>query len=176
MKKIGRILAYVLGGFLILGFFLPGKTKVERSLVIQATPKTLFEQAYFFENWRNWSPWFARDTQAAIQISPPFARGLGATYTWDSAKKELGKGQITVLDTLSHEKIQYQILLDNRTEIGAQFKLKAQDSLKTQATWLLEMDHGLSPISRWFGLIAPYFIAPDYEQSLQNLAKTTAEK
>jgi Polyketide cyclase / dehydrase and lipid transport len=163
LKWIGTAIALFIAG----GFFMPGMTHVERSIDINAPSAAVFNQINEFKNWVNWSPWYKLDPKMALTYSQPSA-GIGAKYNWASENKDLGKGQMTILDTKTNEKVQIKLLFDNHESL-VDFKLVAKDSLSTQVTWNMNIDNGLNPLSRWVGLGMDKFMGPDFEKGLADI-------
>lgn len=164
LKWIGILIAVIAIG----GFFMPGTTHVERSIDINAPAANVFQQITEFKNWVNWSPWYKMDPNMSIKYSEP-SSGIGASYTWASEKKELGKGKITLLDEKANEKVHLKLAYDGRSESFIDFKLMPKDSTATKVMWTMDMDNGLNPFSRWMGLMMDTFLGPDFEKGLANM-------
>lgn len=57
MKTLKRILIGILAIIVLLvivAFFLPSKAYVERSIVINAVPRIVFDQVNTLKNWEKW--------------------------------------------------------------------------------------------------------------------------
>ena len=173
--SIGTKILTVVTLIVAIGFFLPGITRLERTANIAAPTQTVFEQINDLKNWKNWSPWFQLDPAMRIQYSQPSSVGVGAYYTWASENKNLGKGKLTILDAKPLENVHCNLDFDGMGASFSDFKLIAKDSLNTQITWSFEKDHGLNPLSRWFGIFMNSALGPDYDKGLVNI-KAVCEK
>lgn len=175
LKKILRfvlILAIVvIGG----GFLMPGTSHVERQTDINAPAAVVFDQLNELKNWNNWSPWAKLDPNVKMTYSQPSSAGIGAFYTWASQQSNVGEGKMTILDAKPNELLHYRMDFKGANEAFADFRLTAKDSTSTHLVWTFDTDHGLNPISRWFGLMFEKLIAPDYEKGLATL-KANLEK
>lgn len=109
-KKILIGLAVFAGLVLVfLGYvaLLPPDFRIERSATIAAPPEIVFGQVNDFHKWEHWSPWAKLDPQARNTFEGPSA-GKGAKFKW-SGNDEVGEGQMTILDSVPHEKITIQL-------------------------------------------------------------------
>ena len=173
--RILRWLLYVIGGFIAVGFFLPGTTHVVRSTEINAPVVTVFNQVNELKNWYDWSPWAKLDPNTKWDYSQP-SSGLGAFYTWKSDKRDVGNGTLTVTDMKSNESIRCKMDFEGMGSSNSGFKFTAKDSTHTVVDWSFDTDHGMNPLMRWMGFtVMDKAIATDYEKGLVNL-KTVAEK
>jgi effector-binding domain-containing protein len=172
MKTVRRILLIILIVALtiaVTGFLLPRKVSVERKMVMNASPGSIFEQINTLKNWVKWSPWLRMDTTMELSFTGP-EKGIGASYNWKSDDRNVGKGSLTILGSVPFDSI--LILMDygvNGKSTG-KFILE-KDFHNTSVTWYVESDLGMNPISRWFGLFLDRMVGPDLEKGLSNLYK-----
>jgi len=177
MIKLRRLLLMLLGialAFVITGFLLPGKVRLERSLLINASPSSIFEQVNTLKNWEKWSPWSKNITLMKIKYSGPES-GKGARLTWDSPDKNINSGYLSILYSVPFDSL--MVLMDygaNGKTAGKFVFTKVNDS--TRVTWRIESNIGLNPISRWFGLFINRMVGPDIEGGLLQLAEIVEEK
>jgi Polyketide cyclase / dehydrase and lipid transport len=162
LKKIGLFLAI----FIAIGFFMPGTTRIERSIAINAPATSIFTQINEFKNWGNWSPWHKMDPNMTLKFSEPSA-SVGANYTWASQK--MGNGKVTLLDEKVNEKAHFKLEFEGQGESSVDFNLLAKDSTATNVSWIMTTDNGLNPIKRWFGLVMEKMMAPDFEKGLADM-------
>jgi hypothetical protein len=101
MKIFRRILFIILCIALVLiaiGFMLPRKIHVERSLSISASQKTIFNQVNTLKSWVKWLPWLLSDTSMQLVYSGPES-GVGATLKWTSSDKNVGNGSVSIISS-----------------------------------------------------------------------------
>ncbi len=80
MKTFKKILLGLLAFIvvvLIVGFFLPRKTHVERSAEISASPEVVYDQVNNLKNWVTWSPWHHLDPKMKMEYFGPESGQLG---------------------------------------------------------------------------------------------------
>lgn len=172
MKILKRVLIFIVA-IIAIGFLMPGTTHVERSIEIHAPAPKIYEQINELKNWTNWSPWAKLDPNTVWHYSEP-SSGTGAYYTWESSKKEVGSGKLTLLEAKPYELIRYKMEFKDMGESLADFKFSAKDSTSTKVVWSFDNDNGLNPFQRWIGLFMDKLLGPDFEKGLANL-KANAE-
>jgi effector-binding domain-containing protein len=176
MKILRRILFIILCIVLLIlsvGFLLPRKVHVERSLLISATPKSIFYQINTLKNWEKWSPWLQMDTTVKLIYSGP-GSGTGATYAWISNNKSIGNGSLSIISSIPYDSIQLIMDYGENGKSTGRFVLQ-NESQNTKVTWSLDSDLGMNPLSRWFGLFSDHMIGPDLERGLSRLDQLLAD-
>lgn len=166
-----KILKRILIGILIIigiGFFMPGKTHVERNIEINAPIAQVYDQVNELKNWMNWSPWAKLDPNTIWKYSEP-SSGVGSYYTWASQVKNVGNGKMTVLETKQNELVNCKMEFEGMGESFADFKFMAKDSTSTRVVWSFNNDNGINPFQRWMGLFMDKLLGPDFEKGLANL-------
>lgn len=88
---VGGIIALVV----ILMLVMPGHSKVECSIEINAPVDKAYAQVIDLKKWEGWSPWYKMDPNAKREFSDP-ASGLNAWMKWDSKNKNVSQGKMTI--------------------------------------------------------------------------------
>jgi len=170
MKIFRRVLFIILCialAIIAIGFILPRKIHVERSLLISASQKTIFHQVNTLKNWIKWSPWLQMDTSMQLIFSGPES-GVGAELKWVSSDKNVGNGSITIISSILSDSLEVVFdFADKGKSTGKFFFLK--EGKNTNVISSIESDLGMNPVSRWFGLFSDRLIGKDLEKSLFNL-------
>lgn len=66
---------------IVVGFFLSNEFRVERSLVMQASPDAVYELVGDLEKWPIWGPW--KDADEALKVTlGEQTQGVGASQSW----------------------------------------------------------------------------------------------
>jgi uncharacterized protein YndB with AHSA1/START domain len=159
-----------------LGFVLPDKAHVERSVVINAPPEKVFALISDFNQWRRWSPWADLDPNTVYEIS---GSGVGHRMSWRSADPNVGAGvqTVTAIETPSR--------LVTHLEFGDMGKADATMTLTpegeaTKVVWSLDskMREGvpvwMQPMATYMGFFMDGMVGRDYEKGLAKL-KAAAE-
>ena len=175
MKIIQWTLA-VLGAVVLLlvaaGFLIPSSFKVERSAVINATPKKIYDLVVEPRQWAKWSVWNQRDPNMKITYTgPPF--GMGAKWEWVS--KTEGSGSMEFTRVEPDRAVEYSLSFPeyNMRSAGA-IRLEPSGSA-TKVTWNNAGDVGGNPLKHYLTLMMDRMVGPDFEGGLANL-KALAEK
>ena len=163
---VGLFLLVVLGGFI-----LPSQVQVERSIVINASPATIFPVVSDLSVWSSWSPWAKMDPDMALIID---GKGVGQTMRWQSEDPMVGIGtqEITTLDTPNY--VQTHLNFGQQGEADAAFQLTPQDK-GTLVSWTLNTDMRagvprlMQPFSTYLRFVLDSAVGQDYEAGLANL-------
>ena len=81
----------------------PNAFRVERAIVIDAPPATVFEFLDDPRRQSEWSPWDKKDpTMRKIYSGAP--KGVGAVYEWDG-NKNIGAGRLEIVEVIAPSKV-----------------------------------------------------------------------
>jgi uncharacterized protein YndB with AHSA1/START domain len=172
LKTLIRGLLFFAILFGVVGMILPKATHVEREVVVARPAAEVFAMLNSFRRFNEWSPWFARDPKADYTYTGP-AAGVGASMRWVSQQSDVGSGQQTIMESKAPTQIVVKLEFEGQSDARATYTLTPQDG-GTRVVWAFDTEHGLNPLSRWFGLLFDRLIGPDYEQGLSKL-KTVME-
>lgn len=175
--KILKIIIYVILAIVLLAvvisFFLPAKTEIERSIVINAPAERIFAEVNDLKKWPNWSPWNEMDTSMTMTYADKTA-GEGASYSWVGDPNITGTGELSITESRQNEYIETDLDFGQQGTAIAYYTFEDAGE-GTKVTWGFETEHGWNPLSRWMGavLIAP-MLGSTFEDGLENL-KTHVE-
>lgn len=169
LKGIGLALAGLVVLLVVVGFFLPSKVHVERSLVIAAPPSTVYPLVSGFKRFNEFSPWYARDPNTAYVYDGPDS-GVGAKMTWKSSHPQVGNGIQEVTEARQDTFVKSTLDFEGQGRSEATWTL-APEGEGTKVIWGLDSDFGSNLIGRYFGLNFDSMIGPDYEKGLAGLKK-----
>ena len=165
MKKI----LWSSGGFVLLlivvGMFLPSRTRIENDILIDARVATIFALLNDFRQVSKWSPILEGDPNAQIDFSGP-QRGVGAGVAWNG--HIIGQGRQTILESVPYERISVQIELGDQSPATATFSLSSEDDM-TRVSWQHETGHGFDLVGRYFGLLRGPVFGRQQEAGLARL-------
>jgi effector-binding domain-containing protein/uncharacterized protein YndB with AHSA1/START domain len=182
-----RVLKVLLGLVLVLvlvfvgvGWFLPDRVHVERSVLIEREAAVVFDVLDDFDQFSAWSPWAEMDPSATYDYSGP-GEGVGATMRW-SGNEQVGSGTQQIIEAVPNERVVTALDFGEMGRGIATFRLEARDGA-TQVTWGFDTDFEGDLAGRWFGLFFDQMLGPDYEKGLTKLkalveslpARATAE-
>ncbi|RDX38210.1 hypothetical protein DZA50_00700 [Kangiella sp. HD9-110m-PIT-SAG07] len=154
---------------IIVGFFLPQTTHVERSITINASQDTVFQQVNTFDDFNSWSPWHKMDPSAMYEYSGPDS-GVGAKMSWESDNAQLGTGSQEIVESTYPKFVKTELLFGDDPNPGyATFELEELAPRETKVTWSFEADFGNNIIGRYFGLFMDGMLGSTYEEGLQAL-------
>lgn len=146
------------------GFFLPSARHIERSHTYAAPQRDVYALISTMSAWAKWSPWDRMDTtMKKTLVGPP--SGVGAGYTWTS--EDMGDGRLTVV-AADATHLACDLEFGGQPPARANF-LFAPDGKGTKVTWTLDVDAGLNPYKRIFGLFLDKMVGTDFENGLNNI-------
>lgn len=167
LAVIGAIvLAAVVGGF-----FIPSSFLVNRSIIVHAPPKKVYDLVVEPKQWTRWSEWNRRDPDMKIIYKgPPF--GIGAHWEWVS--KSEGTGSMDITRVEPDRLVEYSLVFND-------FNLKSTGMIKfdpvgngTVVSWTNSGDVGGNPLKHYLALMMDRMVGPDFDAGLVNL-KAVAE-
>ncbi len=175
MSVLKKLLLGVVVFFVVcvaVGFVLPRTAHVERSIVINAKPVTVFTVLNGFRQFNRWSPWAEYDPDMKLSFEGP-ATGVGAKYGW-AGNDQVGSGRQEILESTPYSRIKIKLVFGEFPgDFVALYTLEPENE-GTRITWAFDADYGNSVMGRYFGLLSDSMLGPDYEKGLSML-KTFAE-
>lgn len=171
LRKMLLGLAGVVVVLVALGFVLPDKAHVERSVVINAPQEKVYALVADLNAVDAWSPWREHDPAMTTAIA---GTGVGQKQTWES--KKLGNGSQEIAALAPPSRVDYAL------DFGAQGAARAAITLEpvaegTRAVWSFDsnMRKGvpvyMQPLSTYLGFFMDGMIGEDYEKGLANLKR-----
>ena len=167
MKKlvigIGALVLLVVVGAMV---FLPRFVPVERKLVINTSPETVYPHLVNLEEWQKWNPWGAKDPGMKISYGDK-KEGEGASYSWVSESQ--GSGSMTISKAVEPTRLETDLDFGAQGKAKAHFELKSVPENQTEVIWHMDADMGNNPVGRIFGTQMDAMIGPDFEDGLNRL-------
>jgi uncharacterized protein YndB with AHSA1/START domain len=173
-----RVLKYILIGLVALvvlvlavGFALPAKYHVERSLEIKAPAERVYGLVSDPKQWATWAVWNKRDPAMKVAYSGA-PSGAGAKWSWESKTEGSGEMEFTRADP--PKLIGYKLYFPDfgTTATGTLVLVPAGEG--TRITWSNDGDMGGNPLMHYFALFMDKMVGPDFEAGLWGL-KARAE-
>ena len=168
LLRIAVALALVVLLLVGVGFLLPSRYHVERSVEIGAPPAKIYALLADPREWKKWTIWNRRDPGMKMAYGGP-PSGTGAKWSWVSQTE--GSGAMEFTEARQDERIAYRLSFPEfgMESSGAVTLVPAGD--KVRVTWTNEGDLGLNPMSRWFGLTLDRVVGADFSAGLANLKR-----
>ena len=173
LKNLAKLIALLIVLLLVTAMFLPAKTHVERSVVINAKPQLIYEYVQDFKKFNQWSPWAAIDRNTQYTYSEP-SFGVGAHMSWQSDHPDVGSGAQKILSVTPNQYVEVELDFGDMGIANANYVLIPLGDT-TKVTWNFDDDNGYNPVARLFGVMMDGMLGPVYENGLAAL-KTVVEK
>ena len=156
----------------IIGFLMPSKYTVSRSIAINAPAEKVYALIRSPLDWPRWTVWNQRDPAMRITYSGP-PSGAGARWSWESKTEGAGSMEFTAAEP--NRRIEYSLVFP-------EFDMRSRGALTllpegngTRVTWTAAGDTGANPYMHYFAALMDRMVGPDFEGGLANL-KALAEK
>jgi effector-binding domain-containing protein len=150
LKKILIGLAVVIVALLLIGFLLPGKMEVSRSIAVNAPVENVFDEFNDLKKWQEWQYWNTLEKPGEMTLTfGDKTVGTGAWYSWDG--KNTGKGKITIIESVPNKSVASDIEFTGSGTAKGLYTVEPEGE-GTKATMNFTFDNGMNPIGRWFSL------------------------
>jgi hypothetical protein len=172
MKKVLYVILSILVLYFILCLVGPSEGKVERSISINAPAEVvksaLTDNKIFHEKW---SPWTEKDP--AMKVSYKGAAGqVGQKMSWESDKKEVGKGNMTI-EAITADSVVQKLHFDGMGDSKVYFVSKGENNA-TNVTWGMQSKTPFMFRAMMLFMNMDKMVGPDFEKGLVKL-KTYVE-
>ncbi len=147
IRKILFILAGLIALLVLIGFVLPAKLEISRSVTIQAPVPTVFEEINNLERWEQWQYWNTLDPDMKITYGDK-KEGTGASYSWTGPK--LGEGSLAITESIPDKSITIEMKFSDSPASG--FYSVEPEGENTKLNFNFTNDAGMNPIGRWMNV------------------------
>ena len=175
LKWIGIILLVVIVVGLIASLIMPKKVEAEATVMINASPETVWPLMSSLRAANEWSPWMEMDTTSTVTFSgEPGA--VGEKQMWEG-NEDMGKGEMEIVAVEPMKKVETKLHFIEPREGGADAWLTMEpDGEGTKVSWGFSMDAGvpfnlLMAVSGMKGMIKK-----DYQKGLNKLKEMAEAK
>src|SRR6185312_376188 len=106
LEVIAIVVVFLATAILILAAARSGDLHVERSQIIRASPRTIFDLIDDLKAWEAWTPYDPAPGMQKTYSGP--ARGQGATYSW-AGNRQAGQSSITITRSVPYSRIAFDL-------------------------------------------------------------------
>jgi len=141
IKQLLIVVVIIIGIIGIRAATRPDSFRVERSIMIAASPEKIFPLINDFHNFGRWSPWEKLDTTMKRSITGPVS-GPGAVYEW-SGNTKAGAGRMQIMQSTPSTRVLTKVtfLEPIASESMSEYTLSPTGD-STKVTWAM---YGPSP-------------------------------
>lgn len=173
LKKVGLpVLVFVILVAMI-GFLLPSRWRVERSVTVGAPPPWVFAVVSSPRTWPEWTAWNKDlDPQATWSFEGPES-GVGALMKWRGPMA--GVGELQIVESEDQKRIAFTITMaEDAFKAHGKFLFEPASG-GTRVTWVDEGDLGMNPFVRYFGLRMDSAMGQELDKRLATLKRHVEE-
>jgi effector-binding domain-containing protein len=147
VKKILLVIAGLIVLLLLVGFVLPAKLEVSKSVTINAPASAVFDEINDLKRWETWQYWNTLDPEMKITYGEKTV-GTGASYSWEGPK--LGDGNLTLNESVPDKSISIAMEFGGNPSTGL-YALESNGE-NTNLNLNFYKDAGMNPIGRWINV------------------------
>lgn len=174
LKKILIGLAVLIVALLLIGFLLPGKMQVTRSMTVNTSVENVFDEFNDLKKWQEWQYWNTLESPGDMNLTfGEKTAGTGAWYSWDG--KKTGKGKITITESIPNKTVASDIEFTGSGTAKGLYSVEP-DGEGTKATMDFTFDNGMNPIGRWFSLFMKGEIEKAFDFGLARIKERAEAK
>lgn len=169
-------LAIVFVLFLVVGVFLPSSRFISEKIETNRKIGIVYDTLNSFKRFKDWNAIAMRDPSMPMTLSGPES-GVGATFSFESEKPQVGKGSWKIVESVQNEKIVIDVDNDAKgSDKRVQFLLKptGNNDRNVEITQTYKVDYGWDLLGRYAGLYVRSHVGDDMQYSLGKLATLLA--
>lgn len=173
-RLLFRTLLVLLILLVVIGFLLPSRAEVERSIVIDAPPSKIFPELNGMRAFHAWSPWSEMDPDTSYEFDGP-EQGVGSRMRWASGDAQVGEGSQEITVSLPDSRVDTQLEFGDKGSGTASFVLEPQGPA-TLVRWQFSTQFGWDLFGRYVGLMMDNMIGASYDKGLRTLKDRVENK
>jgi hypothetical protein len=156
------------------------KSHLERSVVINGAPSSVYEEIASLKNFNTWSPWTEIDPDAKFTFEGPEI-GIGSKMSWVSTDDKLGQGSQWIIEAEENRRIKTGLAFAGlEGNFTAEFILEPVNE-GTKVTWTYDGDVSNTPVmnaamGKMMGALMDSMMGGQYEQGLNSLKRRVENK
>jgi len=168
LKKIGIGILLLLLLLAIISLFLPSKIHIQRSTIVNAPIKTVYGTVNNLKSWINWSYWDQIDPKMKSTFEGP-ETGTGAIHRWESENSSVGKGSMTITESVEPTKILTSLEFSDWVTPGGWLFDQTDEGVRAT----IFMDMNMPFYARIPGMFMDKMMGNDFDKTLANLKAYT---
>lgn len=169
IKKILFAIAGLIVLLVLIGFILPAKLEISKSISINASAPHVFEEINNLERWEQWQYWNTLDPEMKITYGEK-KEGTGASYSWTAP--QLGDGSLTIKESIPDKSIAIELKFADSPASG--FYSLEPDGENTKLNFNFSNDAGMNPIGHWINVFMKGEIEKSFDYAGEKI-KSIAE-
>jgi len=155
--------------FFGIGFLLPPKATVERSMMIERPTVQIYDALNSLARFPLWSPLAAKDKDVAMEVSGP-RDGTGSRVDWQSTHPDLGNGFIEITGNEDSKGVAYNLNLGpERSGVSRVVLIHKEQDYGTRVVWNFTVDYGDNILRRFKGLYLDAYVGDTLHLSMLRL-------
>jgi effector-binding domain-containing protein/uncharacterized protein YndB with AHSA1/START domain len=173
LKKILIGVVGVIVVLLIVGFFLPGKMEISKSITVNAPASYVFEEVNNLQNNEKWSYWNNLYKGKMTVAYGDIKSGVGAVSEWKG--DESGNGKMTITESVPDKSIKMDLDFMEQGVAKSWYTFEP-DAEGTKITTGFTTEVGANPLMRWMCVFMKPEMEKAFDHNLTNLKQIAEAK
>lgn len=171
IKKILFGIAGLIVLLLLIGFVLPARLEISKSISIHAPVQSVFEEINDLKRWEAWQYWNTLDPEMKIVYGEKTV-GTGASYSWEGPV--LDKGNLAISESVPDKSV--AITMDFGGNPASGLYTVESDNGNTILNFNFYADQGMNPVGRWINLFMKGEIEKSFDYAGEKIKAITEAK
>lgn len=172
MKKFISFIILLLIILGIVGYMLPTKYSVSKTITISANSALIHDYVGDLKRWPSWTPWKGEDPSIKITLGDK-TTGIGASQSWTD---EHGGGTLRFTSSSAEKGVEYDLYFQGgKYTSKSAIQYDSSSQTRTRVKWTLDGDMNMPIIGGYFALFMQYSIGKMFQDGLKQL-KAVVEK
>lgn len=176
LKTVVIVIVAIIGIIVIAGMLSPREVELERTISINASAESIFEEIKGIKALNSWSPWQGIDPKGTKYTYEGPEIGVGSKMSWESEHPDVGTGSQEIIESIENKKIRTEFYFGGFDAPNYADIIIKTDGGRSKVTWTFEGDMGSNPVWKLMGLMMDSMLGPSYEEGLQNLKAKVESK
>jgi hypothetical protein len=171
LKWLGLTVIGVVAVLATIGFALPPKYRIERTIVIAADTERIHELVGDLKQWPNWTLWHRLDPTLKIVYGEKTS-GVGARQVWNGSS---GNGELTFTKCDRETGVVYDLFFERGRWKSLGEIAYSPSGDQTTVTWSMSGDFGLNLPGRFAGMMMRPEVEQMFDLGLRRLKQKAEE-
>lgn len=167
LKRIAIVVVVLIGGFIVVGLFLPTSYEVSRSIEVEAPEARVHELVADLRQWPRWEPWRAQDPTIQTTLGEA-TTGVGASQSWTDSH---GGGELTFTESDPDRGVRFDLLFSKQYACVGWLHHEPAGEGKVTVTWGMAGDCGMPIVGGYMALLMPGMVGPMFDNGLANIKR-----
>ncbi len=152
----------------LIGWFMPARVTVERSITIDLPVEKIFPWVADLKLWPQWTVWNTSEDATLVYTYPGPVTGLGGSMHWTA--KKMGNGSLVFTEFTPNQVLRYELRMPaHKTTVQGNIEFESAGGGATRVSWYDDIEMGGNPFKRLFGPLLRKMLGKAFVRNLTGL-------